>query len=798
MSKPNENYKEEGISDNDRRRRIKAHVDNLETQDLDYCLLLHNISGIGDDKTKRSRLRRYLCTLWTPKANNYWNPAVDNIQLHERSLIHELECSKTDIETTATDMRSNKKKSRKTLPLGAVSQIEDLRSSAQERQQSYDSGLGRESSQQPETGPTDSSQHGDAAESRIITQRRQDAVCYNRAIEDHHLDDNDRPFRTEPPYALSSLAAPFSLQSVQRFPVRGGTSGWRLTMGNCMHQLPLHSLLHQNLMAEVPAFRNQATEQLQLPDIDNLRLTQEESTLPQEPPKTAHQDQGQARESLTRQSDNGGDQIRIPDPHHIDPDEWLEFQQFRQNKSERAQGTLSQRPLTTIQKRLTQMAHNQREHNNESSSSEDHRSQVGDPTRSPVLSGSRQHRDNRRLSFEDSPRQNYPRRYGTTHLGGSSPRQRISRRYDNELFDDDSPRLRNSRRFNDRYEDDSWPRNAYDNRQSRDRRNESQFRDFQAKKDKNAFEAFKRWRLQFSNKNDAAVFLSRLEQCVQNSDLGEREVMNQLPTLFEGDSWYWFNANHFKNLEDFKKAFRKEFLSTNEDDIKDLLTRTQGTDEEASTFLVKFKLLAKDIGLSTKYSEAEMARIACKNLRPEYQAHIRREHIRNFSQLQEECRSITLRNKSIQNLRPPPKPESTSWPHLGYRSNKNPSRKNHVDAIKGLGEDGNEEEEVAALNNHNKTHQTPNSDQSKLARLEAEILKLKQALNKETKPKNEANDKTQQPDITVGNVCFKCKQPGHYANNCSKAGIVCYGCNTPNVTKPKCPKCNPENEPTGS
>lgn len=139
-------------------------------------------------------------------------------------------------------------------------------------------------------------------------------------------------------------------------------------------------------------------------------------------------------------------------------------------------------------------------------------------------------------------------------------------------------------------------------------------RDDQAKRDKSAFEAFKRWRLAFSRSEDAAVFLRKLDQCVRNCHLGSQEVMNQLPTLFEGDTWYWFDANapQFRNFEDFKRSIRKEFMNTNEDDVKDLFNRTQGSDEEVGSFLVKFKLLAKDIDLFSTYSESEIARMACK------------------------------------------------------------------------------------------------------------------------------------------------------------------------------------------
>lgn len=238
-------------------------------------------------------------------------------------------------------------------------------------------------------------------------------------------------------------------------------------------------------------------------------------------------------------------------------------------------------------------------------------------------------------------------------------------------------------------------------------------------------------------------------------------------------------------------------MATSEDDIKDLMNRTQGPDEEASVFLVKFQLLAKDIEMYTRYTEAEIARLACKNLRPEYQSQIRREHIRGFAQLQEECRSISQRNKSIQNLRPPPKPESSARSHLAYRSNKNFTKRQHADAIENVEEEEDDVEDVAALYNNNRSNNSkPRQEVDRIKILEAELEKMKQALqNKDSRQcKLESSENKKVDNETKESVCYKCKLPGHFVKECPEPGIRCYGCNTPNVTKPKCPKCNPGNE----
>lgn len=107
--KPNADFKCEGITDNERRRRLVAHCDQLPEDDLNYCLFLHNLTENGDLKTRRSRLRRFLCLLWTPKLNTYWNPIVDVRKDTLNSLKGELENSSTDKEIAAK-MGGNKRK----------------------------------------------------------------------------------------------------------------------------------------------------------------------------------------------------------------------------------------------------------------------------------------------------------------------------------------------------------------------------------------------------------------------------------------------------------------------------------------------------------------------------------------------------------------------------------------------------------------------------------------------------------------------------------------------------------------
>lgn len=130
-------------------------------------------------------------------------------------------------------------------------------------------------------------------------------------------------------------------------------------------------------------------------------------------------------------------------------------------------------------------------------------------------------------------------------------------------------------------------------------------------------------------------------------------------------------------------------------------------------------------------------------------------------------------------------------PHLAYESNRTPSRRHQVDAIDVVSP---EDQSLAAINNG---RQSPKINQAihkpqvevkqaeseiEITQLEAELQKLKQMIQN-----SDLNHSVVLPPKSANqsNVCFKCKQPGHYAADCTQAGIVCYGCDTPGFTKPK-------------
>lgn len=359
MSAPNIDYKDPQISDSIRRRRIAAHVEELPVEDLDYCLLLHNISGKGNEKTRRCRLKRFLGTLWTPKLTNYWIPEVDNRKNGEDSLIEELEHSRTELEYQAPNMNpkkdNNKKRNQHLRPStsGAPQQPQHTQKEVEATIERLDSGLGGSSLSQNNITRDQTNTNLD---SRIATQRRQDLANHDLAARERQMQFNSIQDLLKMLRHLTASGLPIQLQGLQPFRGGGGASTWTLSVAECVRQ---QLLLQPPLQ---PGIHPTLYETQNLPDLHNLHLQTQDESLPQTNTQT-HQSEASAQEGILPQTDtpthqsgasaqNGQEPVlpsvspinertnnnnRIPNPYYIDPDEWLAFQGFRQDQSQRTQ-----------------------------------------------------------------------------------------------------------------------------------------------------------------------------------------------------------------------------------------------------------------------------------------------------------------------------------------------------------------------------------------------------------------------------------------------------------------------------
>ena len=132
----------------------------------------------------------------------------------------------------------------------------------------------------------------------------------------------------------------------------------------------------------------------------------------------------------------------------------------------------------------------------------------------------------------------------------------------------------------------------------------------------------KSWGLEFSGgaNEDSEEFLEKLMECIESADIPVPDIIRALPCVLSNHAARWFRTvkNDVYSWETFERAFRSRFLKRydREDLLADLHQRTQGKGETIANYLTSFRYII------TRFSrpppEKELARIAYRNLHPEY------------------------------------------------------------------------------------------------------------------------------------------------------------------------------------
>jgi Retrotransposon gag protein/Zinc knuckle len=241
-------------------------------------------------------------------------------------------------------------------------------------------------------------------------------------------------------------------------------------------------------------------------------------------------------------------------------------------------------------------------------------------------------------------------------------------------------------------------------------------------------------------------FLARINVLAKNSRVSDEELLRSATILLTGSAleFYWAFHESFNSWNELVHELLDTYLPKDfsYELRKEIDNRKQRPNESFTAFFADMAL--KFQKLSYNIPEGEMVTILMRNLNPYFAEKLFSLQIETLGQLKHYCLKVEVLKRSM----------------IGFRGNMRLINEIATDDL---------DNEVEAIRHSNTGHRV--------------TREISVQTDSESKPKPK---------------CFRCGQVGHFQANCKKRSeIICYGCQSPGVTKPKCPKCNPGNEQNG-
>lgn len=168
-----------------------------------------------------------------------------------------------------------------------------------------------------------------------------------------------------------------------------------------------------------------------------------------------------------------------------------------------------------------------------------------------------------------------------------------------------------------------------------------------------------KWGLQFSgldSKVSAMSFLEQVEDLCISRNVKKADLFRSARDLFTGSALLWYRnvRDEVNNWEELVVLLKRDFLPF--DYEYDLLTeirnRTQGVQENVTTFIIAIEALFKRLG--TPRSQYEIVQQVIRNLNPYFADHVATLEIDSLQELRAACRRVQELKFRIEHYKPPP------------------------------------------------------------------------------------------------------------------------------------------------
>lgn len=365
------------------------------------------------------------------------------------------------------------------------------------------------------------------------------------------------------------------------------------------------------------------------------------------------------------------------------------------------------------------------------------------------------------------------------------------------------------------------------------------------------------WGIKFSGDDNADPedFLDRLEDCKIGMVIDDDDLIHSIPSILKGQASRWYRTirREIDTWKMFKRAFRREFLTTVDDDevIDELRARTQAKGEKISSYLTSLRLIMGH--LKRPLPVKQQVKIAYKGLTPIYRRQVDSASLGSLTKLEKNLRQYEKVKDLDDRYVPPPSKDKMRFPAAAFHGSKKDDKaqgtSKHEKKVAAIEDEdvveSSEGEKKTNMKGEKKKKDKKTKGEKKVEKTDEKVDALNQTVPTTLTPAPAPNAAVLYAAMTAGKwkkkqqqnnpfntaaasggqvgtasntgaptpfygacfscqsvghrvsecplkICFVCQQPGHIATHCPnriKQTEICLVCKTPGVNFLTCPNC---------